>query len=319
MQKSYPYPTAEDIKLAAQQLQAGKLVAFPTETVYGLGGDARNGQAIASLYEAKGRPAFNPLIVHISSLEKAKKLGVFNDTANHLATRFWPGALTLVVPRQTDCPISELASAGLPTIALRVPNHPLAQQLLTTSDCPLAAPSANRSGHLSPTSAQHVRSSLPDVTVLDGGQTSIGLESTIIGCLEARPVMLRKGGIARHDIELATGLPLEYLPDEEATNARLAPGRLARHYAPKAQLRLNAINTEHDEALLAFGADIPVHHEKMLNLSPTGDVMEAAANLFAYLHQLDTDATNIAVMPIPNTGVGEAINDRLNRAARGRS
>lgn len=329
-------PTKTEIILAAEKLQQGGLVAFPTETVYGLGADARNGAALAAIYAAKGRPAFNPLIVHVASLAAAEELGIFNIAARHLATHFWPGALTLVVPRRVPCPISELASAGLATIALRVPNHPLAQQLLKQSDCPIAAPSANYSGHLSPTSAAHVRASLhaslPNIMVLDGGETEIGLESTIIGCLEmeeeARVILLRKGGVTRQKIELATGLPLSDLVDEGGggdeggseggSEAQLAPGRLTRHYAPKAKLRLQVTEPRANEALLAFGANAPPHAGQTINLSPSGDLTEAAANLFAALHHLDETATHIAVMPIPNTGLGEAINDRLTRAAKGR-
>jgi len=350
------YPAhADNIKQAAKQIKKGGLVAFPTETVYGLGADARNDKAITAIYQAKARPRFNPLITHIGDLAQAQQYGVFNDMAQHLAQQFWPGALTLIVPRQADCAIGALASAGLPSLALRVPNHPIAQALLAEAGCPLAAPSANLSGRLSPVTAVHVAATLPDIMILDGGQCALGLESTIIGCLDDRPILLRKGAIARQTIELAIGLPLAYLPDTEAAHdkegahdkvgearlahdikeaqlahdmeearlahdkeeARLAPGRLAQHYAPQAVLRLNATNILAGEALLAFGEPVPPApnpDNKIINLSKTGDLAEAAANFFAALHALDKQADKIAVMPIPNHGLGEAINDRLTRA-----
>jgi len=341
---------ADNIKQAAKQIKKGGLVAFPTETVYGLGADARNDKAITAIYQAKARPRFNPLITHIGDLAQAQQYGVFNDMAQHLAQQFWPGALTLIVPRQADCAIGALASAGLPSLALRVPNHPIAQALLAEAGCPLAAPSANLSGRLSPVTAAHVAATLPDIMILDGGQCALGLESTIIGCLDDRPILLRKGAIARQTIELAIGLPLAYLPDTEGAHekvgearlahdmegrarlahdikeaqlahdmeeARLAPGRLAQHYAPQATLRLNATNILAGEALLAFGEPMPPApnpDNKIINLSKTGDLAEAAANFFAALHALDKQADKIAVMPIPNHGLGEAINDRLTRA-----
>ncbi|MDD9798456.1 MAG: L-threonylcarbamoyladenylate synthase [Alphaproteobacteria bacterium] len=323
---------ADTIKQAAKQIKKGGLVAFPTETVYGLGADARNDKAITAIYQAKARPRFNPLITHIGDLAQAQQYGLFNDMAQHLAQQFWPGALTLIVPRQADCAIGALASAGLPSLALRVPNHPIAQALLAEAGCPLAAPSANVSGRLSPVTAEHVAATLPDIMILDGGQCALGLESTIIGCLDDRPILLRKGAIARQTIELAIGLPLAYLPDTEEAKAtqnnkdthdkegaaRLAPGRLAQHYAPQAVLRLNATHILAGEALLAFGESVPPPHDpnnKIINLSKTGDLAEAAANFFAALHALDKQADKIAVMPIPNHGLGEAINDRLTRAA----
>ncbi len=300
---------------AVETLQKGGLVAFPTETVYGLGADARNEQAVAAIYAAKQRPSFNPLIIHIASQAQAEKLGIFNAVAQKLAAHFWAGALTLVVPRQPDCPISTLACAGLDSVALRIPAHPLARQLLQESGLPLAAPSANPSGGLSPTQADHVRKAWPDMLVLDGGACSIGLESTIIGCLDDQPVLLRTGALARENIEAVLGQSLTELPDEQNQTARLAPGRLAQHYAPQAQLRLNVQHVNDDEALLAFGDTLPAHKNICLNLSPSGDMAEAAANLFAHLHTLDKSTDKIAVMPIPHSGLGEAINDRLSRAA----
>ena len=307
--------TAENISRAAQKLSDGELVAFPTETVYGLGGDATNPQTVAQIYATKQRPSFNPLIIHVGDREMAAAIGILNETAQLLADKFWPGPLTLIVPRQTDCPVCELACAGLPTIALRMPAHETARHLLASVKRPLAAPSANLSGQLSPTLAHHVVETLPEIDVLDGGAAGLGLESTIISCLEDRPVRLRKGSLARRDIELATGLPLDDLPEDADKEIRLAPGRLARHYAPAATLRLRATTMVEGEAVLGFGPDVMVPEgAAYLNLSPSGDTVEAAANLFAYLHELDSKATRIAVSPIPDSGLGEAINDRLNRA-----
>ena len=310
------YPaTAENISRAAQKLTDGGLVAFPTETVYGLGGDATNPQSVAQIYATKQRPSFNPLIIHVGDREMAAEIGMLNETAQLLADKFWPGPLTLIVPRQMDCPVCELACAGLPTVALRMPAHETARHLLAALKRPLAAPSANPSGQLSPTLAHHVVEALPDIDVLDGGPAGLGLESTIISCLEDRPVRLRKGSLARSDIELVTGLPLDDLPEDADKDILLAPGRLARHYAPAAKLRLRATTIKAGEAVLGFGPDVNVPAgAPYLNLSPSGDMVEAAANLFAYLHTLDTKAAVIAVSPIPDSGLGEAINDRLTRA-----
>lgn len=310
---------SSDITAAAGALKAGKLVAFPTETVYGLGGDARSDAAVAAIYAAKGRPQFNPLIIHVESLEAAERLGVFNNSARVLAERFWPGPLTLVVPKQADCPVSLLASAGLDSIALRVPAHPASRELLAAFGGPVAGPSANLSGRLSPTTAGHVREQLGDkvAAIVDGGPTKVGLESTIVSCLTDPPSLLRAGGAAREEIEAVLGLRLAGAVMEDGKP--LSPGQLQHHYAPNAKLRLGAESVEAGEALLAFGPHVPDHQGVMLNLSPAGDLVEAAANLFAYLHELDSQADRIAVMRVPETGLGEAINDRLRRAAAPRT
>ncbi len=307
-------PTPAALAKAARLLSEGRLVAFPTETVYGLGADARSDEAVAGIFAAKGRPQFNPLIVHVRDLAAAERYGVFDARARTLAARFWPGALTLVVPRVKDCGISWLATAGLETIALRVPVHPVAQQLLETFGGPLAAPSANRSGSVSPTNARHVADSLGEAValILDGGATTHGLESTIVGLGETRATLLRPGAITRADIEAVVGA-LGRGSDSEA--APHSPGRLKRHYATATPLRLNATSVAADEALLAFG---PALEGAMVtqNLSASGDLVEAAAHLFAMLRKLDAaGARGIAVMPVPVAGLGEAINDRLQRAA----
>lgn len=311
--------SAENIDKLATILSIGKPVAFPTETVYGLGVDARNDEAVAKIFEIKGRPQFNPLIVHVRDLAQAETLGVFSPIAKSLAVMHWPGALTLVVPRRSDNTshneISLLASAGLPSLALRVPAHPVAQELLAAAQCPLAAPSANKSGHLSPTQASHVAKNFPNLPILDGGACVKGLESTIIGCLQEEPVLLRRGSLDPSKLEKTLGFKLNYLPEDDSQTAQLAPGRLVRHYAPQAGLRLNAVTVEQDEGLLAFGKDVPPCENLCLNLSPSGNLIEAAANLFSHLHELDTTTPRIAVMPIPNEGLGAAINDRLERAA----
>ena len=310
---------AENIDKLANVISIGKPVAFPTETVYGLGVDARNDEAVAKIFEIKGRPQFNPLIVHVRDLAQAETLGVFSPIAKSLAVMHWPGALTLVVPRRSDNTshneVSLLASAGLPSLALRVPAHPIAQELLAAAQCPLAAPSANKSGHLSPTQASHVAKDFPNLPILDGGACAKGLESTIIGCLQEEPVLLRRGSLDPSELEKTLGFKLNYLAEDDSQTAQLAPGRLARHYAPQAGLRLNALTVEKDEGLLAYGKDVPPCENLCLNLSPSGNLIEAAANLFSHLHELDTTATRIAVMPIPNEGLGAAINDRLERAA----
>jgi L-threonylcarbamoyladenylate synthase len=304
-----------DIARGAAQLRDGRLVAFPTETVYGLGGDATNDRAVAAIFAAKGRPSFNPLIVHVADAEAAMALGRFGEAARRLAAAFWPGPLTLVVPRADDCPVSRLASAGLDTLALRVPAHPVAQALLAQAGLPVAAPSANRSGAVSPTRADHVRASLGDAVdfVIDAGACPVGLESTIVDCAGAAPAILRLGGLARGAVEAVLAADV---PFRAPTDAPTAPGQLASHYAPRAALRLGAVAARAGEALLAFGPEVPAHDGPMLNLSASGDVVEAAANLFAHLHALDASGVaTIAVMPVPDTGLGEAINDRLARAA----
>jgi L-threonylcarbamoyladenylate synthase len=306
--------------IAADCLRAGGLVAFPTETVYGLGADAANGAAIARLYLAKGRPAFNPLIAHVADLSAARRLAVFDADAEQLARAFWPGPLTLVLPKAPACPVAPLATAGLDTIAVRVPNSGIAQAILKAFGGPIVAPSANRSGHVSSTTAAHVKADLDGRIdlIVDGGPTPVGMESTIVGCGGDGPVLLRPGGIAREAIEQALGCPLAQPPDD-AGKAPAAPGMLASHYAPVARLRLEAKEVQPGEAVLAFGPDaLPGADTAVaaLNLSPTGDLVEAAANLFAHLRALDRpDVSCIAVMPIPHEGLGESINDRLARAA----
>jgi L-threonylcarbamoyladenylate synthase len=297
-------------------LSRGGLVAFPTETVYGLGADATNGQAVASLYEAKGRPAFNPLIAHLHDIESARKLAAFDADAERLAAAFWPGPLTLVLPRRADCPVSELATAGLDTIAIRVPDHALAREILRAFGKPIVAPSANVSGHVSPTTAAHVRADLDGKIdlIVDGGPAPVGIESTIVACLGDTPAILRPGGLSRAQIAAKLGRDLAQ-PIEPADETPLAPGMLESHYAPRTKLRLNATNLQPGEVLLAFGQPLP-GAAATLNLSEQGDVGEAAANLFGHLRRLDAMfAPSIAVMPIPYEGLGEAINDRLRRAA----
>ena len=309
---------------SARVLAAGGLVAFPTETVYGLGADATNGQAVARLYEAKGRPAFNPLIAHVTDLAAARALARFDTDAERLAAALWPGPLTLVLQRAAGCPVAELATAGLDSIAVRMPDHAVARAILVAFGRPVVAPSANRSGHVSPTTAAHVAADLSwriDL-IIDGGATPVGVESTIVACL-GEPSLLRPGGVPRGAIERALGKTLAVAPIPAADDAApLAPGMLASHYAPHTRIRLHARRLEPGEALLAFGASLPegaAHSKKTLNLSARGDLIEAAANLFSHLRALDAaGARAIAVMPIPNEGLGEAINDRLARAAADR-
>jgi L-threonylcarbamoyladenylate synthase len=315
---------------AASLLRAGRLVAFPTETVYGLGADATNPRAVAELYAAKGRPRFNPLIAHVTDLEAARRQGRLDDTALALGRAFWPGALTLVVPLAPDGNVCDLARAGLPSVALRVPAHPLARRLLEAVARPVVAPSANRSGHVSPTTAAHVLADLDERidAVIDGGATPIGVESTIIACLGDEPRLLRSGGVTREAIERVVGrLPEEPQPSGASEGPRpVSPGLLASHYAPSAKVRLGALAIEPGEAALLFGSTPPPGIERAaaaLNLSESGDLVEAAANLFAGLRSLDmelgdAEGARIAVVPIPNEELGEAINDRLRRAAAGR-
>jgi L-threonylcarbamoyladenylate synthase len=310
---------------AAHCLAGGGLVAFPTETVYGLGADAANAGAIARLYEAKGRPSFNPLIAHVGDIGAGTRIARFDATAIKLAEAFWPGPLTLVLPRTKDCAVADLATAGLDTIGVRVPAHPVARSILRAFGGPVVAPSANLSGHVSPTSAAHVQSDLTGRIdlIVDGGAVNVGVESTIVGCFDA-PMLLRPGGLPRSEIERVLGRPLAR-PAEDADNETgqpLAPGMLASHYAPRTPVRLNARNVETNEALLAFGPGQVSGAEAAtaaMNLSPRGDLAEAAANLFGYLRALDSlGVRTIAVMPVPHHGLGEAINDRLRRAAMGR-
>jgi L-threonylcarbamoyladenylate synthase len=311
-------------RAAARCLRDGGLVAFPTETVYGLGADATNPAAIARLYQAKGRPAFNPLISHVGDLAAAREIGRFNAAAERLAKAFWPGPLTLVLPRAATCKIADLATAGLETIAIRVPAHDVARAILRQFAGPVVAPSANLSGHVSPTTAVHVQSDLAGRIdlIVDGGAVAVGVESTIVGCFE-QPMLLRPGGLPREDVERVLGRALvQPALDTDSDSAQpLAPGMLASHYAPRTRVRLNAARVERGEALLAFGplaaaADDAV---AVMNLSARGDLNEAAANLFGYLRELDAKgARAIAVTPVPTHGLGEAINDRLRRAAAGR-
>lgn len=306
-------PDRPGISRAADLLRAGQLVAFPTETVYGLGADARNDSAVARIFEAKDRPQFNPLIIHVSDMNAALKFAEFNETAERLAATFWPGPMTLVLPLNADAGISPLVSAGLDTIALRIPAHPLAQKLLTRFDGPVAAPSANPSGKISPTTADHVVSGLNRriAAVLDGGPCEVGLESTIIG-FDPEPTLLRPGGLPVEAIEQCLGQPLAEPTHSETPTA---PGQLASHYAPNAAIRLNVKSANPDETLLGFGA-----LECDLNLSAGGDLVEAAANLFHALRELDAQGVRkIAVSPIPDHGLGRAINDRLKRAAAPRT
>jgi L-threonylcarbamoyladenylate synthase len=305
----------------ARCLREGGLVAFPTETVYGLGADATNAAAIARLYEAKGRPAFNPLIAHLSDLKAAQRIARFDAQAILLAEAFWPGPLTLVLPKAPGCEVADLATAGLDTIAVRVPAHRIARDILRGFGGPVVAPSANLSGHVSPTTAAHVLSDLAGRIdlIIDGGAVEVGVESTIVGCFDA-PMLLRPGGVPRGEIERVLGRTLLQPPDDVDSDSGqpLAPGMLASHYAPRTKVRLNAERVEDNEVLLAFGPDIPsgISGSAVMNLSPRGDLNEAAANLFGYLRALDArGARAIAVMPVPHHGLGEAINDRLRRAA----
>lgn len=305
------------LESATRLILAGEPAAIPTETVYGLAADATNDRAVARIYEAKGRPSFNPLISHVDGVDMAKEFGEFSPLAEKLARAFWPGPLTLVIPRKSACGISLLASAGLDTIAVRAPRNQFVRDLIRSTGRPLAAPSANRSGSISPTTAAHVAESLGDrvALILDGGPCEVGVESTIVKIDGDRAVLLRPGGAARGDIEKVIGRKLE-----AATIGKVeAPGMLESHYAPAARMRLAAVGQRPDEAFLGFGK-IAGEGDAALNLSASGDLVEAAANLFAHLRALDAICAArglavIAVAPIPNEGLGEAINDRLARAA----
>ena len=300
------------VEEAARSIRAGKLIAFPTETVYGLGADATDDRAVAAVFEAKGRPRFNPLIVHVAGRDEAEALAVFDDRARRLAGRFWPGPLTLVLPRTPDSPVSWLASAGLDTLALRWPAHHLAEALIRAAGRPLVGPSANRSGRLSPTTAAHAAAELGGqaAMVLDGGPCRLGLESTVVALGSGAPALLRPGALGAEAIEAEVG-PLAEPAPSAGDMPRASPGMLLRHYAPDSPLRMEAAAARPGEAMLGFGA---VNGD--LNLSPSGDLAEAAANLFAMLRRLDGGG-GIAVAPIPDRGLGRAINDRLRRAAAG--
>ncbi|MBI1182045.1 MAG: threonylcarbamoyl-AMP synthase [Alphaproteobacteria bacterium] len=303
-----PATTARAVAL----LRAGQPIGLPTETVYGLAANACDDRAVARIFEMKGRPSFNPLIIHVADRATAEALVEMPVAARRLADLFWPGPLTLVLKRRAGCPVSLLASAGLDTLAVRMPAHPAARELLAAFGGPLAAPSANRSGRVSPTTAHHVAGELPVALVVDGGPCAVGLESTIVGFDGATPVLLRPGAVTEDDIEAATGVGPR--PFDEGGPVS-APGQLASHYAPAAPVRLDAAEVRPGEALLAFGPPLP-GARATLNLSPSGDLGEAAANLFAMLRALDRpDVAGIAVMPVPETGLGRAINARLRRAA----
>lgn len=298
-----------DLARAVALLAAGDLVAFPTETVYGLGADARSNTAVAKVYDAKGRPSFNPLIVHVADAATARRYVKWSDAAEQLASAFWPGPLTLVLPLKDGHGISSLVTAGLDTLAIRVPAHPAAHRLLALFDNPVAAPSANLSGRISPTSAAHVLEGLGGriAAIVDDGPCPVGLESTIVGLAGRDPELLRPGGLAEDRIEAALGHGLRHRSESDALSA---PGQLLSHYAPAAAVRLNAQSARPGEVLLGFG-DMAC----TLNLSRAGDLTEAAANLFDHLHRLDGQNQPIAVAPIPERGLGKAINDRLRRAA----
>ncbi|HEX2134282.1 MAG TPA: L-threonylcarbamoyladenylate synthase [Microvirga sp.] len=303
---------------AAAIVRAGGLVAFPTETVYGLGADATRAEAVVGIYAAKERPRFNPLIAHVASFAAAETQGRFDATARRLAEAFWPGPLTLVVPAAPACAVSDLARAGLDSVGLRVPAHALARELLLRVGRPVAAPSANLSGRVSPTDAAHVLADLDGRidAVVDGGPAAVGVESTIVACLDGLPRLLRPGGVPREAIEQVLGHGIALGSDGQAP---LAPGMLASHYAPRARVRLVAESVRPGEAALLFAGARPAGLEgaaMALDLSASGDLAEAAARLFSYLRRLDAaGAASIAVTPIPEHGLGEAINDRLRRAA----
>ena len=295
---------------AADLLRQGQLVAFPTETVYGLGGDARSDLAVARIFDAKGRPRFNPLIVHVPDVAAAREFAVFDDRAEAAAAAFWPGPLTLVLPIRVNAGLSDLVTADLPSVAIRVPAHPVAQALLRQFGGPLAAPSANPSGRVSPTRAEHVLAGLSGriAAVVDDGPCAVGVESTILGLVGA-PQLLRPGGVPAEALEALLGQALPVGGNSEMPNA---PGQLASHYAPDAPLRLNALTPGPGEVMLGFGSV-----QGDLTLSASGDLVEAAAQLFHLLRAADALAQGrgIAVAPIPQTGLGRAINDRLARAA----
>jgi L-threonylcarbamoyladenylate synthase len=310
--------TPASIAEAAGLIRSGRLVAFPTETVYGLGANASDDAACAAVFAAKGRPRFNPLIVHVLDVRAASAHVVVDPRAQRLAEKFWPGPLTLVLPRRADCKLSLLVSAGLDTAAVRSPAHPIARELLRDADVPIAAPSANRSGEVSPTTAEHVAESLGDAVdlVLDGGPCAVGIESTVLDLSGMNPTLLRPGAITVEALAAVLGMDISRAASAVEGNKGLAsPGMLARHYAPGRPVRLGATERRDGEALLAFGAEAPTG-DGVLNLSARGDLAEAAANLFRMLRALDQPGyAAIAVMPIPDEGLGEAINDRLKRAA----
>ena len=310
---------SDETEEAARALRSGKLVAFPTETVYGLGAVATNDRAVAAIFDAKGRPRFNPLIVHVADFKQTLSIAVWSELAEGLARYFWPGPLTLILPRRQDSPISMLVSAGGGTIALRAPAHPVAEELLRRTALPVAAPSANPAGRISPTTVDHVIQGLGDRIdmVIDGGACMVGLESTVLDLSTPRPSLLRPGGVPHEDIEAFIGERLIIAGEAAEPNQRpRSPGQLRSHYAPEHPVRLNATGVASDEALLAFGPNPLQGAAYTANLSLTGDLREAASKLFIMLHDLDRhDISGIAVMPIPSIGLGLAITDRLERAA----
>lgn len=303
--------TQEELIKAVKILQKGGLVAFPTETVYGLGAISTNDKAVASIYELKGRPSFNPLIAHVDGIEMAERYVEITPIAKQLMNAFWPGPLTLVLKRKKNCSVSYLASAGLDTLAVRMPNNPIALKLIKKTGIPIVAPSANPSGRISPTTAEHVATSFGNRApmILDGGPCSVGVESTVLLVTDKKPVMLRYGGLSVDDIEALVG-PI--IRPEKDPDAPQSPGQMKSHYAPSIPLRMNAIEAEEGEALLGFGKT----SNAVLNLSEKEDLKEAAANLFSMMRQLDNGKyKGIAVMPVPMKGLGLAINDRLKRAS----
>jgi len=318
-------PDPAGIAEAARLIRAGGLVALPTETVYGLGADATNPAAVARIYAAKGRPAFNPLIAHLATLEAAQAEGTLDAAALRLARQFWPGPLTLVVPRIEGGKVCDLACAGLASVGLRIPSHPVALDLLKAAGRPVAAPSANRSGHVSPTLPEHVLADLDGVidAVVMAGPCPVGVESTIVGCLGNEAVLLRPGGITRADLSSSLGEPVRDPVQTDDNQTPQSPGRLTAHYAPETPLRLNATSVSPGEALLAFGPALPSGADKahiVQNLSRSANLTEAATHLYTFLRNLDKlRASAIAVAPIPESGLGEAINDRLRRAAAAKS
>lgn len=303
------------VDAAADLLRRGRTVAFPTETVYGLGADASQAESVARIFEAKGRPRFNPLIAHLPDMDAVRREVVVDTRVEHLAAAFWPGPLTMVLPRRSEGSVADLAAAGLATLAVRIPRHAVAQRLLRAVGRPVVAPSANASGRLSPTTAGHVAQSLGAAVdlILDGGACRVGVESTILDLSGPRPVLLRPGGISAEQIAMALGVAVD---TAESPGKPKAPGQLESHYAPDRHVRLDARTVHPTEGLLAFGPVVPEGARMVRNLSAAGDLREAAANLFACLHALDrSDIAGIAVTPIPDNGLGAAINDRLRRAA----
>lgn len=307
--------TTVNYTLALKYLRQGKLVCFPTETVYGLGADATNSTAISGIFSAKKRPSFNPLIIHFNVMDQIEKYVELDPLARKLGEKFWPGPFTMVLPRKDHSGLSDLVTAGLDTVAVRIPSHPIAQALLEQFGGPVAAPSANISGQVSPTRPEHVQSAFgPElVLILDGGPCETGLESTIIQITDAEIQILRPGSITPEDIDAEADRPIRVVQEGPAINA---PGQMKSHYAPRAQIRLNATSVDPEEGLLAFGKQFPKGSFFVRNLSPSGSLTEAAANLFAMLREMDDmNMENIAVCPIPYRGLGIAINDRLARAA----